>query len=319
MKCLRCSTDNDYRTRQANERRCTGCGGKFVFEPREGDPLTDGAFAAAIAAVSEEGRLSWLDRQLYFEVARRARRKRFFHRVTRRPLASIDDERFSKLYARWIAGYGEPAGRLQPGAFAVDVRASERAEDATAHGFDRLLVCGSDAIVDVLLANSFHADHRCAVISVSGYPLWATELVLPGFRATPPEQIAVVHDADLRGCRLAREVRTGAGWFGGGSGVSVLDAGLRPADAKGFRGLYLPGAPVNLLGDEPVTVDEAKWLGKYRLELAAVRPRVLMNILANALNRSEEEERQAVGDDGTWGWVGIWGLGGDGGGDDDAG
>jgi hypothetical protein len=318
MKCLRCGKQNDYRDRQTAGKACVSCRHPFAFEPREGDPITDGAFSSAITAVSDDGRLAWLDRQLYYEVARRVRRKRLFHRLTRRAHVSLDDDRFVMLFRRWVGTYGEPPGRLKRNAFATDVRRAERADDAAEYGFDRLIVCDSDDIADVLLANSFHADNRCAVLSVTGYPTWAHELLMPRLRAAPPALVAVVHAATVEGCRLAARVKGGAQWFAGLEDLDVVDAGLRPADAKGYRGVLLPGSPTDVLGASAVSLEEARWLGKHKLELEAVRPRALMATLAAVLNRDPEETPYRAAGDGGWWVVGGWG-GGDGGGDDDVG
>lgn len=319
MKCLRCGKQNDYRARQAGGRACTGCGQRFAFEPREGDPITDGAFSSALSEVSDDGRLAWLDRQLYYEVARRVRRRRLFHRLTRRTRPSLDYDAYASLFARWRTTYGEPAGQLKANAFARDVRRDERTQDAAEYGFDRLLVCGSDEIVDVLLANSFHVDNRCAVLSVTGYPSWAYELLMPRLRSSPPSLVAVVHDADVEGCRLGARVKGGSDWFAGATDLEVVDAGLRPADAARFRGVLLDGSPTDVLAAPSLSLEEAQWLGKHRLELEAVRPRVLMASLAAVFNREPDATQYQETGDGTWWAVGGWGDGGGGGGDDDVG
>jgi hypothetical protein len=310
VKCVGCATQNDYRTRQRNNGACDRCGRAFAFEPREGSPITDVAFQNAITTVSEDGRLAWLERQLYYEVARRVRRGRLLHRLTRRARVSLDHETFAGLLKRWVSVHGAPRGRLERNAFAADVRAQERAHDATEYGFDRLVVCESDDIVDMLLANGFHGDHKCAVLSASGYPTWAYELLLPRLRETPPTSIVVLHDADVAGCRLAAEVRSSAQWFGGVEGVEVVDAGLRPADATRFRGVYLEGSPADVLAD-PVSVEEARWLAKHRLELEAARPRALIAVLAGIFIQGEGDSAEQRGDAGGWWTAGGWSLGGD--------
>ena len=309
MKCLNCNTQNDYRARQAENGRCKQCHAQFVFEPRKGDPITDLGFQNAVTAVSEDGRLAWLERQLYYEVARRVRRRKFLHRLTRRKRVSLDDDAFAALYARWVEIKGQPPGRLAPWAFGEDAQNGQRAVDAGDYAFDRLVVCDSDDIVDVLLANGFHSDHKSAVLSVSGYPSSAYELLLPRLRKSPPASVLVVHDADVEGCRLAGTVKTDPRWFGGVEIVNVVDGGLRPADARRFRGVHVEGSPVDVLS-EPVTLDEAKWLRKHRLELTAARPRALLAVLAGMLVLSEAEpaERDDSGD--SWG-ASAWGFGGD--------
>jgi hypothetical protein len=73
MKCLRCGADPKFPERR--NRVCPKCQGKFAFEPREGDLLTDLAFQAAIARVSADGRVHWGVEHLYYEVCRRQNRR----------------------------------------------------------------------------------------------------------------------------------------------------------------------------------------------------------------------------------------------------
>jgi len=290
---------------------CKNCGEKFVFEPRGSDPITDLAFQRAIDAVSDDGRLAWLERHLYYEVARRVRKRRFWHLVTRRALISLDYADFQRLLARWTARMGAPRGRLERGAFAADLRAEPLALDAGDYAFERLLVVDEDDIADFLLANGFHADHKCVVLSARGYPAWAYELLVPRLREQPPATVAVLHDADLEGCGLRTTVQRDQRWFGGVDALEVVEAGLRPANARRFRGVLLEGQTVHVPA-ESVSVDEAKWLRKYRLELEAARPRALLTVLAAMLIRGEEEPWTAPATD--WWGVGAWG---DGGGDGD--
>src|SRR3954467_1976428 len=288
MQCLRCGTQNDYRARGAAPGGCKTCGPKFVFEPRKGDQITDLAFQRAIVAVSDDGRLAWLERQLYYEIARRVRKRRLWHRLTRRARISLEHEEFQRMLARWISVYGRPEGRLARGAFASDLRSESLAPDAGDYAFERLLVVDSDDIADFLLANGFHSHHKCAVLAERGYPSWAYDLLIPKLREEPPATVAVLHAADLDGCGLRDRVQGDTRWFGGVKSVEVIDAGLRPADARRFRGVYLDGRVVHV-PSPTVSVDEAEWLRKHRLELETARPRALLNVLAAMLIHGEED------------------------------
>src|SRR5689334_6817704 len=72
MKCIHCQRDSKLRERTGG--CCPQCHRKFAFEPQEGDPLTDAAFAAAIERVSSGGSVRFLADHLYYEVRRRLRR-----------------------------------------------------------------------------------------------------------------------------------------------------------------------------------------------------------------------------------------------------
>jgi|tagenome__1003787_1003787.scaffolds.fasta_scaffold20986083_4 hypothetical protein len=308
MKCVRCGRDNDYRARCRTNKVCEGCGQRFVFEPRQGDPITDPSFQNALDVVSEGGRLSWLDDHLYYEVARRVRKRRLFHQLTRRRQVSIDRAGFEALLGRWIVLHGQPAGRMGTRAFAH----GESPPDVSGHPVERLLVSSSDALVDFLLMNGFHGDHRCAVLSATGYPTRVRDALLPQLRTAPPQTIAVVHDADADGFMLATELRQSTAWFGGVDGVTVVDAGLNPAQSRRFRGLLQPAHGPRI--PESLSKRDARWLSRYRLELTAVRPRSMLGICAGIVAGVEERVEQGESASGT---VFFWGEGGNGGDGDD--
>jgi len=129
VKCINCGTDSDYRARQADG-RCRACHREFAFEPKRDRGMTDLAFKLAIEAVSDDGRLSWTDDHLYYDVARRARRRRVLHRMLRRPIVSLDRDAFDRLFGRWIVAHGEPGGRLTRRAFAARPEARARTAPA---------------------------------------------------------------------------------------------------------------------------------------------------------------------------------------------
>jgi len=293
VKCVHCGTDSDYKARQAGG-SCRQCGRRFAFEPKRDRGMTDLTFKLAIEAVSDGGRLAWTEDHLYYDVCRRVRRRRILHRLLRRPMVSLDRSTFELLLGRWVDTHGPLVGRLEPRVFA------EVSSDALAprveYGFEQLVICDSDAIADVLLVNGFHAELKCPVLSRSGYPAHVYELLIPLLRERPPATVVVIHDADWDGCRLAQTIADDPRWFAGVELTNVVDAGLRPGDATRFRGLFqLPAGGFDAI-TPAVSPSQAKWLGKYRLELAVARPRVLMGVLARVLRG----ETEGAGDGGLW-------------------
>lgn len=305
MKCINCGTDSNYRERRASG-RCRVCGRRFALEPKLDKGITDATFKLAIEAVSDSGRLSWTDEHLYYDVCRRARRRRLLHRLRRRALVSLDRTSFDFLYARWIEAHGEPGGRLTRRGFGGDEPVLPAQVEAL--GFERLVVCADDAIADTLLANAFHADQKCPVLSVTGYPAHVYEALLPLLREHPPETVVVVHDADWDGCRLARTVTDDSRWFAGVELPRVVDAGLRPADARRYRGLWQKAGP--RFDPTGLPEEEVRWLGTYRLDLAVARPRVLMSVLARVLG-GEAEAAGADDAPAVWWYPETWGEGDD--------
>ena len=298
MKCVHCGTDSDYKARQAGG-GCRSCGRRFAFEPKRDRGLTDLTFKLAIEAVSDGGRLAWTDDHLYYDVCRRVRRRRILHRLLRRPIVSLDRSSFELLLGRWIDAHGPLVGRLERRVFA-EVSPDAVAPGVEAYGFEHLVICDDDAIADMLLVNGFHAEAKCPVLSFSGYPSHVYEPLIPLLRERPPATVVVIHDADWEGCRLAGAIADDPRWFAGVELPKVVDAGLRPGDAKRYRGLFQQAESGFDATSAGVSPDEAKWLRKYRLELAAARPRVLMGVLGRVLRG--ETEAGSAGDGGL-----LWG------------
>ena len=68
MKCTRCSKDCKFSERTSGH--CPSCKGKFAFEPRAGDLLTDAAFAGALERVSSHHAVRFSNEHLYYELLR---------------------------------------------------------------------------------------------------------------------------------------------------------------------------------------------------------------------------------------------------------
>ncbi len=75
MKCISCAKDSKLKERGGG--RCKHCQHAFAFEPttQKGLTITDPGFQAAIAAVSERGRIAFTPRQLYYQALRPQTRK----------------------------------------------------------------------------------------------------------------------------------------------------------------------------------------------------------------------------------------------------
>ncbi len=69
MKCAHCG--HDSRRPERSEGRCPKCRQHFVFDPGDGDPLSDRSWLAAITQVSSEGSVRFTVANLHEAVARR--------------------------------------------------------------------------------------------------------------------------------------------------------------------------------------------------------------------------------------------------------
>jgi hypothetical protein len=295
--------------------------GFFAFEPRLGDPLTDPAFLRSIEAVSAQGRVRWGVEHLHYEVCRRkrilpaspivlavgagvvalgstilggARSSAWLwglvpagllavaaYAIYRSsPFIQVDGPTFRRLYDRWIEVHGTPEGVIVRKPQPAAPRQVE--PDIGDYSFDRAVICDRARTVDLLLANNFHFENNCAVLSVEGYPQGPFETVRKMLKRNPKLSVYALHDATPAGCRLAHRLATDPAWFAGQA--KVIDVGLRPSHAPRFRGLLLEGVSHPVPAEEGITAWEAGWLAQYALEVAAIRPEQVLKRLFKSIN-----------------------------------
>ncbi|HSB62210.1 MAG TPA: hypothetical protein VLI67_10850 [Vicinamibacteria bacterium] len=357
MKCVHCGNDARYKDRQ--DGRCPGCRREFAFEPKQGALMTDAGFKAAIDAVSAGGRVRWGVEHLYYEVCRRKRRRlpagcvwafgaatlvvlgvafaagggwwfaaviataillvMAAYRAAPPKTVRVSQADFDRMWSRWQAVQGKPEGLIvRP---KQEARRRPAEPDLGDYSFDRAVICDRARTVDLLLANNFHFENNCAVLSVNGYPAGPFETVQAMLRRNPRLHVFALHDATPEGCRLAHNLADDPRWFQGHA--AVTDVGLRPEHAGPFVGLLLP-ASARAEAGRGISPQEADWLSQHALELAAIRPEQVLKRLYRAINRkleaSEATDSGGGGDGGGDGGVDIdLGSFGDDAGDSDGG
>ena len=345
MKCIACGFDSRYKDRHERDGKCPGCGKRFAFEPRAGAPITDLGFQRAIDAVSAKGHVNWGVEHLYYEVCRRlhraARWKRRWRWVllglaaplfvvaatygawvfvimlsvlgigvcwwgfaTSTQTVALSSADFSQMWEKWTKTHPdhskglilrkEPLPRSRP---------AER--DIPLYSFDRAVICDRARTVDLLLANNFHFENNCAVLSIDGYPPGPFATVREMLKRNPRLQVFALHDATEAGCRMASRLATETEWFKGQA--KIVDVGLRPAHGRVFTGLWLGAQAQRLSPGHGITAPEARWLSRHILELAAIRPEQVLKRLYRAINDTPARRPRRDPGDGSGG-------GGDGGG-----
>ncbi len=159
-------------------------------------------------------------------------------------------------------------------------------KEVSHYSFDRAVLCDRADLVDVLIANDFHFENNCAILSFDGHPAPVFDTVRKMLRKNPKLVVLVVHDASLDGCRLAWTLRHHPDWFA--KTARIVDVGLRPAHAAHFANqaaeLLHPGEVTAGDGIDPA---EARWLSRYRLSAAAILPEQLVKRLHAAFAQIE--------------------------------
>jgi hypothetical protein len=320
MICIACRNDCKYRER--SDGKCPKCRHPFAFEPRTGARITDAGFEQALARVSAYGKIKWTKGHLHYELARRIDKKRitwpvfaFAVLVTgiglagrhhhpaflvlgfalfvtgcalaisrRRPTLKLTPTDFEGMYRSWVRAHGEPAALIARRAPLPAAKAPRALPaDIGEYSFDRAVVCDRRETVDLLLANNFHFENNCAVLSVDGYPEPAFATVLAMLKKNPKLVVYALHDASLDGCGLARRLATSPEWFA--KGAHVIDVGLTPRHARAFRGLW---TETGIWHANRGSTDDERWLARYSLELAVIRPEQVIKRLFRAISQTPE-------------------------------
>jgi hypothetical protein len=289
VKCIYCGTDSKYSER--SDGRCHTCSKRFAFEPKRGDRFTDAGFKSAIDSVSAHGHVRWGVEHLYYESCRRLGKRGWLGiwsllgRYGKPRFARLDQATFDGLWMHWVEAHGNPEGLIVRKSDPVGSRPREA--DIGDYSFDRAVICDRARTVDLLIANNFHFENSCAVLSIHGYPKGPFETVRTMLKRNPKLQVFALHDASIPGCGLAHTLANDPLWFKGQA--PVTDVGLRPSHAGPFRGLFLPPPHGSAVGpDQGISADELRWLTSYLLELAAIRPEQILKRLFRAINRKEE-------------------------------
>lgn len=334
MKCVRCDHDSTYPQRSG--KTCPGCKKKFAFEPREGDRWTDKAFEALITRVSAGGRVSFGREHVYYELLRKLNREKAKLRLWsygaaggsivlasivplpflllafplsiwagvsvwsrfKESAAPLAEHEFNALWTKWRHVHGDPKGYFVRPEYKQEKVPTAIAADLAGFSFDRAVVCDRARTADMLIANNFHFENNCAVLTIDGYPEYAFEVVLGMLRENPKLTVYALHDATAAGCRLAQRLATEEAWFKGLA--RVVDVGLRPAQALSYRGYLLPREERGKLEGLGTTAVERAWLADWRLELAVLPPEQAIKRLHKAIvtQEAKDERDDAGGDDG---------------------
>ena len=309
MKCIYCEHDAMYPARASGH--CPNCNKAYAFEPRTGSAFSDMAFKSAIDAVSAGGTVRFLPEHVQYELQRRKRRGKgpshlafaiaggsallalatplailvavVFGSVglAMRPSDHIGDGSFQSDWARWCSVHGNPVGlivRRQTAAKASEpYRGGDEMEQ---YSFDRAVICDRPETVDLLLANNFHFENNCAVLSRDGYPPRAFDTVKRMLRQNPKLTVYALHDATFAGCSLAQELASSPDWFQGRA--RVVEVGIRPGHTTRLRGLWTAPSPAPY-SVTALTAAEQKWLASHSAELFAIRPEQVIKRLFKAI------------------------------------
>ena len=166
--------------------------------------------------------------------------------------------------------------------------------DITAYSFDRLIVCDSSEIAQLLIANYFHFDNNCAVLSITGYPQNIFSTVMEMLKRNPDLKVYALHNASPRGVSLINHLRTSPTWFLN-TDVTIYDLGLLPRQFIHKSNAFIQQKEEYAADARNLSVDvkqdlteaEIEWLesGKF-IELESYTPKKLLRVISQGISRS---------------------------------
>jgi hypothetical protein len=210
-----------------------------------------------------------------------------------RPQFLISKEQFQTWLNRWQEIHN-PIGKMLPPAPEESLPA-EVSTELTSYSFERAVICDSSAIAQLLIANNFHLENNCAVLSVTGYPQSIFSTVLEMLSQNPDLKVYALHDASPRGVTLAHHLRTSPNWFQN-CNVIIHDLGLLPRQIFASRNVFIrisedsarEAKEMQVEVSQSFSASELEWLeaGNF-VELESFSPQKLIQVLNQGIAQSQ--------------------------------
>jgi len=208
--------------------------------------------------------------------------------------SSISSYQFQSWIKTWTAI--NPIAKMLP--HPRDLNASGAVSpDVSAYSFDRLVVCDSPEIAQFLIANNFHFENNCAVLSITGYPQSIFDTTMEMLRRNPDLKVYALHDCSPKGIGLVHHLRTSPNWFPDNSAI-IIDIGLLPKQIlAGGGSMFVLSSKKNARDAvklppeirQDLSAEELQWLelGNY-VELESFTPQKLIQILNRGIAGSRD-------------------------------
>ncbi|RQH26019.1 hypothetical protein D5R40_12865 [Okeania hirsuta] len=167
--------------------------------------------------------------------------------------------------------------------------------EVTAYSFDRVIVCDTAEIAQFLIANNFHFEHNCAVLSIDGYPQNIFSTVMQMLKQNPDLKIYAFHSANPRGVRMINELRNSPNWFGGNN-LIIYDLGLLPRHVFPSKNMWILKSDESARQVQQIptavkstlSTDELAWLeAGFYVELESFSPRKLLQVVSQGIAKTQ--------------------------------
>lgn len=204
----------------------------------------------------------------------------------------------SNLFQEWLDRWqqiNDPLSKMLPSPRQESLPGTV-SPDITAYSFDRAVICDRAEIAQLLIANNFHFENNCAILSITGYPQSIFATVMEMLKRNENLKVYALHDASPHGVRLVHTLRTNRHWFPD-SNIIIYDLGLLPRQVLASRDLLIrnseasareasqlpPEVRQNLSDTERVWLETGNFV-----ELESFSPQRILNVLNQGIARSQE-------------------------------
>ena len=220
-------------------------------------------------------------------------------------------DKFENWITRWENANGKIEKLLTPLEKESNPETSETTRELnpeiTNYSFDRAVICDSAEIAHFLIANNFHFENNCAVLSITGYPQDIFSTVLEMLKCNPNLKVYALHNCNPRGIQLNHHLATSPNWFRR-ERVNIYDVGILPRQVFNGGEFFVRNSPqsANEAKQLPQEVKnkllpkELEWLEKGNfIELESLSPRRIIQTLTQAMNQVRQLEMtgESVGGD----------------------
>jgi hypothetical protein len=206
----------------------------------------------------------------------------------------IDRTQFNIWFDRWTSINNQPPKILPPPQTSIlPVVANP---EVTAYSFDRVVVCDTPEIVQLLISNNFHFENNCAILTIDGYPQNIFDTTMEMILRNPDLKVFTFYNCSPNGIELPHRLRVEEEWFPN-LAIPIINVGilprqimdnfnltiLRSSESAGISQRLAPSIRANLNPSEIAWLDA----GRY-LELESLSPQKIIHILQRAINGSRE-------------------------------
>jgi hypothetical protein len=225
---------------------------------------------------------------IWLSVDRKRKQSKIFDRFL------VEQPQFDTWLTKWNSINNSPAKVLPPPQNSSLPTAPN--PEVTAYSFDRVVVCDSPEIAQLLISNNFHFENNCAILSIDRYPQSIFDTTMEMLSRNPDLKVYALHDCSPQGLQLIRRLREEEIWFPDPA-IPIIDVGILPRQIMDNIDVMTPQSRESAQSSQrlapairtSLNPPELVWLdaGCY-LELESFPPQKLIQILQRAINESRE-------------------------------